>query len=88
MHLNTISSASHNIFAYRFTSPDGSTYEGSDDDGEFGAGRELLKTLIDNEVTKALIVISHWYVSKIGPRRFTHITDTVVNAVKNMNQSN
>lgn len=84
MRINTISSASHNIYAYRFTSPDGSTHEGSDDDGEFGAGRALLKTLIDNEVTNALVVVSRWYGSKIGPRRFTHINDAGMSAVKNM----
>lgn len=55
---NTISSASHIIYAYRVTNPDGSTHEGSDGDGKFGAGQVLLKTLIDNEVTNVLVVVS------------------------------
>lgn len=84
MRINNITSASHNIYAYRFTSPDGSTHEGSDDDGEFGAGRALLKTLSDNEVTNTLVMVSRWYGSKIGPRRFTHINDAGMSAVKNM----
>ena len=56
-----VANASHNIYAYRFTSQDGSIHEGFDDDGEYGAGRSLLKAMIDNEITNALFVVSRWF---------------------------
>lgn len=40
MRIPTISSASHNVIAYRFVSKDGIQHKGSDDDGEHGAGPE------------------------------------------------
>lgn len=55
MRSDSISSASHNIFAFRFTGSDGTTHDGSEDDGEHGAGRLLLKALIDNDVK------IHWW---------------------------
>lgn len=57
MRINTISSASQNIYEYRCSSPDGSTHEKSNGDGEFGAGRALLKTLSDNEVTNTVVEV-------------------------------
>ena len=84
MRTDTVASASHNIYAYRFTSQDGSIHEGSDDDGEHGAGRSLLKAMTDNEITNALVVVSRWFGGKIGPRRFTHIKEAGLSAVKSM----
>lgn len=40
--------------------------------------------MIDNEVTNAQVVVSRWYVSKISHRRFPHINDAGVSALKNM----
>ena len=84
MRTDTVASASHNIYAYRFTSQDGSIHEGSDDDGEHGAGRSLLKAMADNEITNALVVVSRWFGGKIGPRRFMHIKEAGLRAVKSM----
>ncbi|XP_062588958.1 uncharacterized protein LOC134250618, partial [Saccostrea cucullata] len=42
MRVETVPSASHNIYAYRFSRSDGVVHEGSNDDGEHGAGRLLL----------------------------------------------
>ncbi|XP_065943272.1 uncharacterized protein [Magallana gigas] len=84
MRIPTISSASHNMIAYRFVSKDGIQHEGSDDDGEHGAGRALLRTMCDNGTQNALVVVSRWFGSKIGARRFTHIKDTGASALQNL----
>lgn len=85
MRVPTVSSASHNVFAYRFKSNDGTIHEGADDDGEHGAGRALLRSLVDNEHLNVTVVVSRWYGSKIGARRFVHIKDVGLSAVKNIN---
>lgn len=50
MRLEGVPSATHNVYAYRFEGQDGAIHEGSNDDGEHGAGRQLLRTLVDNEI--------------------------------------
>ncbi|XP_052693143.1 protein IMPACT homolog [Crassostrea angulata] len=87
MRSDSIASASHNIFAFRFTGNDGTTHDGSDDDGEHGVGRLLLKALIDNDVKNTLVVVSRWYGNKIGPRRFKHINEVGLSAARNMSGS-
>lgn len=37
------------------------TQDGSEDDGEHGAGRLLFKTLINNDEKNILLVILRWY---------------------------
>ena len=44
----TVVSTIHNVFANRLTSKDDSVYEGSEDDGDHGAGRALLNTFQEN----------------------------------------
>uniref|UniRef100_K1QQ86 IMPACT-like protein n=1 Tax=Magallana gigas TaxID=29159 RepID=K1QQ86_MAGGI len=74
MRLEGIPSATHNVYAYRFEGQDGAIHEGSNDDEEHGAGRQLLRT-----------IVSRWYSgNKLGPRRFTHICDVGLSAVKNL----
>jgi hypothetical protein len=80
---DSIPSASHNVYAYRFTSTDGTTHEGSDDDGEHGAWRSLLSTLRDNKIENSIVVVSRWFSEKIRPRRFTHIKTFGLIAAKN-----
>lgn len=84
MRIDGVPSATHNVCAYRFVSSDVTIHEGFDDDGEHGAGRQLLRTLTDNEVKNALVVVSQWYGSKIGPRRFAHINETGLSAAKKL----
>ncbi|XP_062569456.1 uncharacterized protein LOC134231515 [Saccostrea cucullata] len=84
MRVETVPSASHNIYAYRFSSSDGVVHEGSNDDGEHGAGRLLLKTLADNEINNALVVVSRWHGNNIGPRRFSHIKEAGLGAAKKL----
>lgn len=83
MRIRIISSASHNVISYRFVSKDKIQNEGSDDNGEYGAGRALLRTMCDNGTQNALVVVSRWFGSKIGARRFTHIKDTGASALTN-----
>lgn len=87
MRIDSVPSATHNVYAYRFVSSDGTIHEGFDDDGEHGAGRQLLRTLTDNEVKNALVVMSLWYGSKIGPRRFAHINETGLSAARKLTVS-
>ncbi|XP_061185252.1 protein IMPACT homolog [Saccostrea echinata] len=84
MHVETVPSASHNVYAYRFTSSDGKIHEGSNDDGQHGAGRLLLKLLAENEVNNVLVVVSRWHGNNIGPRRFSHIKEAGLSGVKNL----
>lgn len=58
MRQQCVSSASHNIYAYRFKSSDGTTHEGSEDDGEVGAGRALLRTLTENDIQNTVVVVA------------------------------
>lgn len=57
MRVDGVPSATHNVYAYRFVSPDGTIHEGYDDNGEHVAGRQQLRTLPDNEVKNALVVV-------------------------------
>lgn len=71
-------SATDNVYAYRFEGQDGAIHEGANDDGEHGTGRQLLQTLVDNEINR-------WYSgNKLGARRCTHICDAGLTAVKNL----
>lgn len=65
MRIDGVQGATHNVYAYRFVISDGTIHEGFDDDGEHDAGRQLLRTLPDNEEKNALVVVSRWYGSKI-----------------------
>eukprot|EP00105_Crassostrea_gigas_P021833 XP_011441123.1 PREDICTED: protein IMPACT homolog [Crassostrea gigas] len=58
LRLPNVVSASHNVLAYRFASKDGTIHEGSDNDGEYGAGRALLSTFDENGIQNALVVVS------------------------------
>lgn len=84
MRTDTIASASHNIYAYRITSQDGSILKGSEDDSEHGAEPSLLKALRDNEIINALVVVSWLFGGKIGLCRVPHIKEAGLSAVKSM----
>lgn len=50
LRLPRVSSTTHNLYAYIFTNSEGVTHEGSDDDGEHGGGRALLREMKDNTI--------------------------------------
>lgn len=68
LRLPNVSSATHNVYAYRFVNQDGVVQEGSEDDDEYGACRALLQMLRDNNTTNAMVLVSRWYASKIGSK--------------------
>ena len=74
--------ATHNIYAYRISKPDG-FMEHYEDDGEYGAGRKLLDLLISNNINNIMVCVSRWYGgTHIGQVRFEHIMNaakTVLN---------
>ena len=70
-------SATHNIYAYRISTPDG-ICEYYYDDGEFGAGRRVLKQLQDAGLQNILVCVTRWFGGKeLGRARFDHIEEAV-----------
>lgn len=67
------------MIAYGFVSKDGIQHEGSDDNR---AGRTLLRTVCESGTQNDLVVVSQWFESKIGARKFTHIKDTGASALE------
>jgi hypothetical protein len=68
--------ATHNIYAYRFTSSSGNITEYYHDDGEFGAGRRLLDIMKQRNVTDSLVCVTRWYGgTNLGPARFDYILE-------------
>jgi hypothetical protein len=68
-HLKT---ATHNAWAYRTTDPrTGYVAEGSDDDGETGAGALLLRVMRELGAVDALVVMTRWFGGvMLGPDRW------------------
>ena len=76
-----LASATHNTYAYRFQCED-RMIEGLNDDGEHGAGRQLLKLLQDKTTENAIVVVTRWYGNKhLGPARFTCISEAASTAI-------
>ena len=76
-----IARATHNIYAYRLSSG-GNTMEHFEDDGEWGAGRVLLKLLKENNITNRLVCVSRWYGGiHLGKARFDHIEAAATDAL-------
>ena len=59
-----------NIYAYRIQKQDG-YFENSCDDGEYGAGRKLLRFLQENNIVNKIVIVTRWYGGKhMGQRRY------------------
>jgi hypothetical protein len=66
-----VSSAAHNIMAYRVGAA-----QDFDDDGEHGAGRGLLFILQQMNFDNIVVVVSRWFGGiKLGPVRFKHVNN-------------
>ena len=75
-----IARATHNIYAYRISGDTG-IVEHYEDDGEWSAGRRVLKILKDLNIINKLVVISRWYGgTHIGLVRFQHIEEVTIEA--------
>jgi putative IMPACT (imprinted ancient) family translation regulator len=67
----SLSSASHNITAYRLLNSAGYITESCSDDGETGGGRHILGILQSSDLTNVLLVVSRWYGGiMLGPDRW------------------
>ena len=74
--------ATHIMCAYRIMDPDVIHMQDCVDDGELGAGRRLLLQLIEGDHTNVMVfVVRHHKGPKIGPIRFSMITDVAKNAL-------
>ena len=70
--------AHHRILIYRFHDRDGKLIEGSMDDGEFGAGRNLLKHLEQRGHCDIACVVTRWYGGEhLGVTRFEMMRELV-----------
>ncbi|GAA6061437.1 hypothetical protein JCM10212_002018 [Sporobolomyces blumeae] len=95
--LKRVSKASHNIVAYRISSSPSSTShprpsargsketvatEGSEDDGEPPAGKNLLTLLQKLDLTNVVVVVTRWYGGvHMGPDRFRVINSVAKEAL-------
>ena len=78
-----VAGATHNMYAYRFKSQNGQVIEGSKDDGEHGAGYNLLKLLRDRDDTNKMVVVTRWFgKTHLGPRRFEIIKNCAEETLK------
>jgi Uncharacterized protein family UPF0029 len=67
----SLSSASHNMTAYRILNSSSAITESCSDDGEAGGGRHLLSLLQSSNLTNVLLVVSRWYGGiMLGPDRW------------------
>ena len=65
-----VARATHNTYAYRVLS-DGKITEHYEDDGEWDAGRRILKILQNKSLVNKLVVVSRWFGGpNLGPKRF------------------
>ena len=70
-----VACATHNIYAYRIASSDG-LIEHHEDDGEWSAGRRILRIMKEQSITNKLVVVTRWYGgTHIGPSRFQCIEE-------------
>ena len=84
--MRKIHRAKHNVSAYRITRPNGEVVEGSDDDGEAGAGIVLLNLLQKANMTNCLVVVTRWFgLVQIGSDRFKHYRGAALLALNSAN---
>jgi Uncharacterized protein family UPF0029/RWD domain len=89
LHDKKVAKASHNMFAYRFTTcstlsstkKDGCQHQqvisDNDDDGEKGSGSKLAALLELSKANNVLVLVSRWYGGvQLGPARFKYIAST------------
>uniref|UniRef100_K1QN75 IMPACT-like protein n=1 Tax=Magallana gigas TaxID=29159 RepID=K1QN75_MAGGI len=70
--------ANHRILVYRFRDKDRKLIEGSMDDGEFGAGRNLLKRMEERGYENFACVLTRWYSGEhLGIARFGQMREGV-----------
>ena len=77
--------ASHVMMAYTFKKTGDQSEYGKQVDGEWGGSFKILEALKDKKVTNvAVFVMREYGGTHIGPKRFTHISESVVKVLKKM----
>ncbi|XP_039280512.1 protein IMPACT-like isoform X2 [Nilaparvata lugens] len=80
-----ISSAKHNVVAYRFKGSGAVIMQDYDDDGESQAGKRLLHMLQAMKVDGAVVVVTRWYGGiQLGQDRFKHYNGAARNVLKDL----
>lgn len=77
-----VAGSSHVMYAYRIGNENRyvSNYE---DDGEWGGGREIMRTLDSEQCFNKLIAVTRWQGGRnLGPNRFQYIRDTAKQAIE------
>ena len=70
---------------YRFTDKDGKLIDGYMDDGEYGAGRNLLKHLIKRRLNNVVRVVTRWYGHEhLGGMRFELMKEVAIEAARKL----
>lgn len=71
----------HKVIVYRFRDKSSKIHEDYQDDGEYGAGRKMLKVMHHNNVENAAVVVTIVFAKHIGLRRFSimHFVNSVIN---------
>lgn len=80
-----IARATHNIFAYRFTCPNGTgvVYHDNDDDGECAAGGRLAEMIRLMGIDGVAVIVSRWFGGiLLGPDRFKFICNSARNLLE------
>jgi hypothetical protein len=71
-----VARATHNTYAYRLKAGNIIT-EHYEDDGDYGAGRQLLKLLKDKNITNRIVCVSSWSGgTHLGRARFGHLVES------------
>ncbi|KAK3100530.1 hypothetical protein FSP39_021398 [Pinctada imbricata] len=79
-------SADHHILVYRFKDERGKIHQSYHDDGEYGAGRRLLKYMINTEINNCAVVICRWKGNRfLGYDRFSIMEELVCMSTDELN---
>ena len=82
-----VAGASHLVYAYRVGN-DRYYISNFEDDGEWGAGKEVMEVLAQRQCFNYLVAVTRWYGGQhLGPTRFQHIKDVANQAVSLVPQS-
>lgn len=69
---------------YRFRDKSVKIHEDYQDDGEYSAGRKILKAMHDNNVKNAAVVVTRVSAKHIGLRRFSTMEEAAIVAFRKL----
>ena len=74
-------SARSNVLVYRFTDEHGDKHENWINDGEYGAGQNILKVMKEHDVDNIAVVMSRWLGEHLGKVRFEVFSNNAMSAI-------